>query len=45
MDARLKTPFRLLLVGPSGSGKTSWVMKLLHWRETMFERQPAYVVY
>lgn len=45
MDARLKTPFRLLLVGPSGSGKTSWVMKLTHWSETLFDRKPAYVVY
>ena len=32
-------------MGPSGSGKTSWVMKLLYWSETLFDRKPVYVDY
>ena len=44
-DARLKTPFSMIIAGPSNSGKTTFVIDLLKHSDRLIDNEFDYVLY
>ena len=45
IDARLKTPFSMIIAGPSNSGKTSYVNNLLKHSERLIDKKFDYILW
>ena len=44
-DARIKTPFTMIITGPPLAGKTSFVAKLIQNRDRLIDRPISYIVW